>query len=229
MQPETTPIEACPFKPGAGVALADLPSIVRVGDRLKFYHAVEQLKVGILAALDLDEARSQMLTFLAVVTAATLEMGGTRAMHRIQLSAARELETLSTREAIVEAGLGYLQQIAEPFFVPLEGPSAHLVDRALATLERHYAKALTDEIMAHELGLSTSHFRSLFRKATGHPFHRYLMSLRLEKAKGLLQAHPEMPVAQVASRTGFSSLPHFSRAFHQRFSVSPTHLRRLGT
>ena len=81
--------------------------------------------------------------------------------------------------------------------------------------------------MAQQLGLSTSHFRYLFKQATGQPFHKYLVSLRLEKARRML-VEQGLPVSTVAKAVGFSALSHFSRAFAQRFSVSPTSLRRGG-
>lgn len=95
----------------------------------------------------------------------------------------------------------------------------------MAIVERHYAKDLTDAMVAAQLGLSTSHFRFLFRQATGHPFHKYVVALRLEKAKQML-IEQEIPVSQIATAVGFTGLSHFSRAFTQRFSASPSHIRR---
>ena len=94
-------------------------------------------------------------------------------------------------------------------------------------IDRHFAKDITDATMADKLGLSTSHFRALFRQATGQPFHRYLISVRLEKAKQLL-VEQEMAVSDIATAVGFATLSHFSRAFTQRFDVSPSCMRRLG-
>ena len=60
------------------------------------------------------------------------------------------------------------------------------MDRALTLVDRNFAKDLTDAAVAQQLGLSTSHFRFLFKQATGQPFHKYLVSLRLEKARRML-------------------------------------------
>lgn len=216
----------CPFhSKSGGVALGEIASLVRVGDRVKFLRALEQLERSLPQATDLDEARGQALTFLAMVTAATLEMGGSRSMHRIQLEAARELDRLEDPIDIAAATRKYVELAAAPLFKDVQSPSSHLVDRALALVERHFAKNLTDSAVADQLGLSTSHFRHLFREATGQPFHKYLVALRLEKARRLL-VEEEMAVSAVAKAVGFTGLSHFSRAFTQRFSVSPTHIRR---
>jgi transcriptional regulator GlxA family with amidase domain len=37
----------------------------------------------------------------------------------------------------------------------------------------------------------------------------------------------DMPISQVAAAVGFTGLSHFSRAFTQRFSASPSHFKRV--
>jgi AraC-like DNA-binding protein len=217
---------SCPFHSGSGgVALAELPSIVRVADRVKFAHALEQLDGSVDRALDFDEARGQCLTFLAIVSAATLETGGPRSNVRILLEAARAFDGVDENEALKRTVRAFLHQLAHPLFTDGDRPYDFLIDRALALVDRNYTKNLTDTVVAEYVGLSTSHFRFLFRQATGQPFHRYLVNVRLEKAKTLLQ-EGDLPVSQVASMVGFTGISHFSRAFSHRFRVSPRSARR---
>ncbi len=216
----------CPFHSKSGlIPLREVAAIVRVGDRRRFTKTLEQLEAGIVAADDLDEARGQALTFLAVVTAGMLESGGARSLHRIQLEAARTLERLESKKAIAEEIVDRCESIAAPLFENANSPSGQLVDKALAIVDRNFAKDLSDTLVAQQLGLSTSHFRFLFKQATGSPFHKYLIAVRLEKARQML-VDQGLPVSQVASAVGFTGLSHFSRAFAQRFSASPTSLRR---
>jgi AraC-like DNA-binding protein len=223
---EATPAHGCPFhQRGGGVSLNDVASAVRLGDRVKFQRAIDQLGQGMRSAEDLDEARGQALTFLAVVTSAMLELGGGRELHRVQLDAARAMDQLSLLDDVVVAADEWVSRIAAPMFAPVESPSAYLVDRALAIVDRNFAKEITDDMVAAQLGLSTSHFRFLFKQATGQPFHKYLMGLRLEKAKSML-VEDEAAVSEVARAVGFTGLAHFSRAFTQRFQASPTNFRR---
>ncbi len=223
---EFEPAKGCPFRAhSGGIALSELGAIMRLCDRTRFARAFDQLEKSLLKTEDLDEARGLGLTFLAVVTAATLEMEGGREMHRVQLQTARTLDRCTSNQEILEEVRKRIQQVAPLMFTEPTNPSAALMNRALAIVERNFAKPLTDALIAGELGLSTSHFRFLFRQATGQPFHKYLISVRLEKARQmLLEGH--LPVSQVASRVGFAGLSHFSRAFAQRFSVSPTSVRR---
>ena len=218
--------KGCPFHVhSGGISLGEVGSCIRIGDRLKFSQALEQLEVGLQETEDLDDARGEALTFLAVVTAATIEIGGTREMHRALLESAREFESITSIAGIARAARRRAETLSSAVFKEMQGPSSYLVDRALAMVERNYAKVLTDASVAATLGLSTSHFRFLFKEATGQPFHKFLVSLRLEKARQLL-ADQEIAVSAVAKAVGFGGLSHFSRAFTQRFGVPPTSIRR---
>ena len=223
---ETEVPAGCPFHSRSGlIPLREVSAIVRVGDRRKFSKALSQLSDGVRVTEDLDEARGQALTFLAVVTAGMLESGGSKQLHRIQLDAARKFETMFEPSAIADAAVEMCESIAAPLFKGTESPSGHLVDRALGIVDRNFAKPLTDSMVAEQLGLSTSHFRFLFKQATGRPFHKYLIAVRLEKAKQML-LDQGLPVSQVAAAVGFTGLSHFSRAFTQRFKASPTSIKR---
>lgn len=221
-------VRGCPFHAHTGgVALSELSGIVRCADRVRMAKALEQLESGLLRTTDLDEARGEALTFIAMVTAATLEMGGPRSMHRVQLEAARELDRVDSIEQIVEVSHRYVTKIVADLFDPNLTPTQILIDVALDYIGRNSHRDLTDEAVARELGLSTSHFRHLFREATGQPFRKYLMGVRLERARRLL-VEGDSPIGEIAVEVGFSGVAHFSRAFAQRFQASPSSLRRGG-
>lgn len=218
-------LAGCPFRAtSGGVPLSEVAGIVRVCDRYRFNKAVDQLLRAICHGEDLDEARSQALTFLALVTAGALESGGPRALHRVQLDAARRLDGIDSIEGVARTAKEIIDEVATPLFAPLPDPTARLMDKALAIIERNYSKRLTDSDVAERLGLSTSHFRFLFKSATGQPFHKYLIATRLEKARKML-VQENLPISTVAKEVGFAGLAHFSRAFVERFQVRPTALR----
>lgn len=218
----------CPFHShGGGVTLGEIASIVRLGDRVRLMAALDQFTGSLQKAYDLDEARGQALTFLSMVTASTLEMDGQRSMHRVLLQAAREFDRIGSAREIGESSRRWVEKIAPGIFADSPAASSKLVDRALQFVDRNYARDLTDASVAAQLGLSTSHFRFLFKQATGQPFHKYLIALRLEKAKTML-VEQDVAVGDVAKSVGFAGLSHFSRAFAQRFHVSPTAIRKAG-
>ncbi|MBS1716273.1 MAG: helix-turn-helix transcriptional regulator [Armatimonadetes bacterium] len=223
---ELEAVGACPFHPKSkGISLSELASIVRLGDSVKFGAAISQFADSIELAETLDEARGQALTFLAVITSSALEIGGGRRYHTLLLEAARALETCRSSSDVAAKSREIIARLDLPVVGHASGPNARLLDRALSIIDRNFARELSDDMVASQLGLSTSHFRHLFRHATGQPFNKYLTALRLEKAKELL-LEQAIPVSQVAESVGFSSLAHFSRAFTSRFNVTPTSIRR---
>ncbi len=216
----------CPFHSmGGGIPLHEVAAIVRVRDHVRFEKALEQFERSLSITTDLDEARGEALTFLAVVTAGLLETGGPRTIHRIQLEAAREFDRCTSVESVLIACKGILYELAGDLLSHSTDGSARIIDRALAHIDRNFAAELSDDTLAAQVGLSTSHFRFLFKQSTGQPFHKYLMSVRLEKARALLSGGT-LSVSEVAHSVGFHGLSHFSRAFAQRFGVSPNDYRR---
>ena len=224
---ESENIAVCPFKGhGSHIALSEIGSILRMRDRAKLDQALHQLSTGISACNeDLDEARGLGLTFLAAIVGAMLEMEAPRSAHKAQLEAARRLDSLSDASEIADATLEIARRLTDQIVQRDSQTGDVLIDRALEYVAKNYAKEIDDDSVASELGLSTSHFRYLFREATKHPFHKYLVSLRLEKARELL-LQTETPVTEVARSVGFHSSAHFSRAFARRFGSAPSALRQ---
>jgi len=216
----------CPFHAHAGgIALGEIGGIVRCGNRVRMKEALDQLQQSIERTADLDEARGAALMFIAMVTAATMEMGGSRDMHRVQLEAARSIDKTDDKIEVGKIARKIVENVLAPVFDPAMTPSKILMDRALAYIEANLHRQLDDDRVANEVGLSTSHFRHLFRQATGQPFRKYLMALRLERARQML-VEGDLPVSEVAIEVGFTGLAHFTRAFVQRFSAPPSSMRR---
>lgn len=223
---EFSALRVCPFKGhGDQIALNEVGAIIRMRDRHRLDEALHQLCGGIRAcAGDLDEARGLSLTFIATVVSANLEVGGSRSLHKALLEASRSLESTSKIEEIVSVSVETIRELTDEVVRRSSAVDDPLIDQALKIVARNFAKNINDENVAAELSLSTSHFRHLFRQATKQPFHRYMVNLRLEKARELL-LQSDLPVSVVAESVGFQSPAHFSRAFVKRFGASPSSIR----
>lgn len=86
---------------------------------------------------------------------------------------------------------------------------------------------LTLDRMAARAGMHPLRFARSFRRAHGITPHRFVMDRRLERARQLI-ATSDMPIAQVALATGFSSQSHLTTAFTRAFGLSPGRYRRNG-
>jgi AraC family transcriptional regulator len=79
--------------------------------------------------------------------------------------------------------------------------------------------------LARECGLSVSHFTRAFRKSFGKSPYRWLLERRIDHGKGLLMTS-DLPIADIAIRSGFSDQAAFTRAFGRIVGDSPGRWRR---
>jgi AraC-like DNA-binding protein len=219
-------IAVCPFRGmGQKVGLGDIGSIMRLADRVRFERALQQLSEGVMnSGDDLDEARGLVLTFQAAVTAGLLEMGGSRNTHRYLLDSARALDEQKDCSVIAEVAVESLRALTRDIFGDGRTGTQHLIDDALEYVERSFGEGINDAMVAERLGLSTSHFRHLFKQATRQPFHQYMLALRLEKSREMI-LQTDMGIAEISQMCGFASPAHFSRVFSGRFGAAPSVLR----
>jgi AraC-like DNA-binding protein len=77
---------------------------------------------------------------------------------------------------------------------------------------------------AAECGLSYSRFRHLFRSRYAESPYQYLLRLRLERAKQLLDTRTHS-VKEIAHLSGFESVESFDRAFRRSEGLTPTAYR----
>jgi AraC family transcriptional regulator len=82
--------------------------------------------------------------------------------------------------------------------------------------------------LARECGLSVSHFTRTFRKSFGMSPCRWLLERRIDHSKVLLVTS-DLPIADIAIRSGFSDQTAFTRAFGRIVGDSPGRWRRAVT
>jgi AraC-like DNA-binding protein len=97
-------------------------------------------------------------------------------------------------------------------------------DPVVAYVQRYATEVNSRGQVATRLGISQEQVSKRVQSVTGQSFRRFLHTCRLETAKRLLRTS-DLPVAQVASRTGFQTVQHFSRVFRTYAGVSPRAFR----
>lgn len=78
--------------------------------------------------------------------------------------------------------------------------------------------------LAQRIGMSPSTFRRRWFQALKTTPGRYLLDLRIQKARRML-AETALDVGEIASRTGFEDRLYFSRRFKLETTLSPTEYR----
>lgn len=91
-------------------------------------------------------------------------------------------------------------------------------------IDRHFARPLSLGEMAGNAFLSKYHYIRVFKQYYGRTPHRYLVEVRIARAKKLLQAG--MPVMQACFSVGFDSVTSFTGLFKKITGATPQACRR---
>lgn len=99
------------------------------------------------------------------------------------------------------------------------------VAEAIRIMETHLDKPLTVAAIARRVGLSTRGLETLFLRIVDVSPGAYYLTLRLNAARRLV-VDTNLPIADIAERTGFSAIASLSRAFRRQFGQPPSVVRR---
>ena len=101
------------------------------------------------------------------------------------------------------------------------------IGAALRRLHAEPDRAWTVAALASEVALSPSRFAARFREKVGTSVMSYLARWRATFAARLLR-DTDLPLAEIAGRSGYENTPAFSRAFRSHVGASPAAWRRGG-
>ena len=149
--------------------------------------------------------------------------------HQQLLTSLRQAPVLALAQTIWYQAKA-LEAAAEFFFVAQDNHelfcgrqkrlSAERVEKVVAMLSKNLATPPALEEIGRAVGCSAFHLSRTFSTATGMTIPQYLRQLRMERAAELLRSG-KFNVTETALEVGYSSLSHFSHAFHETFGCCP--------
>jgi AraC family transcriptional regulator len=108
------------------------------------------------------------------------------------------------------------------------GMAPHRLRKAVGLIDNHLAGEEEGRValraVAKDVGMSYFHFSRAFKQSMGMSPTSYIAERRIERAKKLIQ-ETDLPISEVALRSGFSSQSHFTTAFHKIAGVTPRAFR----
>jgi AraC-like DNA-binding protein len=138
------------------------------------------------------------------------------------------LETATQSAHTVGELLGAYRGLVSDVEHALANPSLARRDRAthraLAFVRDHLSEPLTLSRVARAAGFAPDYFSRLFKRTEGSTFAHYLVTLRLGRAKELLEV-TNLTVDRVQRLCGFRTRTHFHRVFKQHFGQTPLQYR----
>jgi AraC-like DNA-binding protein len=104
-------------------------------------------------------------------------------------------------------------------------PHGTKLERILHFIGSNYSNPdLTVTDIQEALGISTREIGSIIKDELGTNFKTYLNTLRLTEVKRLLQ-ETDLPISDIAYKTGYNNISHFNRVFKKEYEVSPSEFR----
>jgi AraC-like DNA-binding protein len=99
-------------------------------------------------------------------------------------------------------------------------PGLRAIQNAVVRMRESAEVPLDIPGLARELNVGYRWFRRAFTHHTGLSPNKYLLEIRLARARSLLAQSP-LSIKEIALRTGFEDAQYFCRFFHKKVGVTP--------
>ena len=101
----------------------------------------------------------------------------------------------------------------------------NIVEVARKFMHDNFSNKICVDQIAKKAFVSQYHFSRIFKRHTHYSPYQYLLNLRLEYARMLMEK-TQLSIKEITFRAGFSSLDYFSSAFTKRYKSCPSIYRK---
>ena len=102
----------------------------------------------------------------------------------------------------------------------------YVVKRILAYMNENYATHISLDQIAKNMYLSPVYISKIFKEEMGESPIRYLIQIRLEKAKEILQDESCGSIRDVAAEVGYEDVYYFSKLFKKYYGIAPAYYKK---
>lgn len=100
------------------------------------------------------------------------------------------------------------------------------IEKAISYMNNNFSSKITVKSLCNIVNMSESNFNKLFKKQTGVSPIKYLINIRINKAKKFLR-NTHLSITDISMECGFYSISHFSSCFMACLNISPTEYRNI--
>ncbi|AKG33881.1 response regulator [Paenibacillus durus] len=131
-----------------------------------------------------------------------------------------------TNFSVIPDMVKHLQRKGKPSAVQESASkSEDAVELAIQYMKENFHENLSLEKVASIVYLNPIYFSQLFKQKTGIGYKSYVIRIRMERAKQLLQ-NRNLLIADVAEQVGYSDLAHFTYMFRKQYGLTPSDYRQ---
>ncbi|MET3545669.1 two-component system response regulator YesN [Paenibacillus favisporus] len=218
-----------PRRPSLDLVPAEtgLTAAVAVGDRVKGLDALEQLIQRLLEGDYPSPAhlKHSILYVLVQLIKANEPALGKEAADNFVSEMEFRIPACSTLEELKAKAGEYLDQIINGIMDRKNNKSRRIIELCQAFLAEHYMEDLSLEMVARRFFFSPAYFSTFFKSHTSMNFTEYLLQLRMDNAKELLQ-DDTLKISEIALKVGFRDAGYFTRIFKRETGLSPEEFRK---
>lgn len=113
----------------------------------------------------------------------------------------------------------------EIYDIETQGKKDRALRRVTEYINDNFCNLLTLDVIAEHTNLSRYYISHLFKELLNTTFIDYLNDLRLSRA-ALLLSTTNIPVIEIAGKSGFNNISNFNRAFKMYYGTTPSKYRR---
>ena len=143
----------------------------------------------------------------------------------------KPVDPSALREALQRLKLQYSakqRELEEAFSDSLIGHAPQDVAESLREyLNEHYAEDVKLNLIAERLNYSASYLTRIFQQAYDVSPSRYLITLRINRARQLLAENSAYPIRAIGEMVGYPEQGYFSRIFKKYAEMTPQQYRDL--
>ena len=141
------------------------------------------------------------------------------------INKADEARSLSDYQAIFAEMMQNFRELEEDRLKKEEHViRSRYVRDAVQYIRQHLYNKITAAEVAEHIGKDQSYLSALFRRETGNTLKQYILLEKTEEAKIML-ANTDKEIRQIGESLGFSSAPHFTKAFRKTCGMTPSEFR----
>jgi len=109
----------------------------------------------------------------------------------------------------------------------LGGINSVQIEETVRYINAHYSENLKLKDMAERVYISPQYLSGLFKKEMNMTISDYIAKIRMERAKELLK-DTGLSIGEIAEKTGYKDIRHFSTMFKRLTGLTPSEFRRIG-
>lgn len=102
----------------------------------------------------------------------------------------------------------------------------HIIDEIELYLQENYAQPITLKALSRQFGFVPSYLTRKFREYKNMSPNQYLLRIRMQKARQLLEDNPDILIKEIAHLVGYSDHNYFSKQFKKENGYWPSEHRK---